>query len=233
MISPDLFGGFDPALVARIQAGNAQHKADQAKARAVRTANRHAVRRAKAEAELATLLPARIEDGDSWHVISHGNIDALSYLRHLLGASYFDYVGVSTWCIARQDLTEIAAWLDAGRIDHFALYAGEIFRNQYADEYEMVLRMREEYGVKFVMAKNHSKVTLCANHAEGYYVVVESSANVNTNPRIEQSCVTRSRELFEFYRGFFDGLKSIDRDSAQGSNVVPFARRAAAVGEGD
>lgn len=236
MISSDLFGGFDPSLVARIQAGNAQHKAEQAKARAVRTSNRHAVRRAKAEAELATLLPERIEDGDSWHVISHGNIDALSYLRHLLKPMYFDYVGVSTWCIARQDLTEIAAWLDAGRIDHFALYAGEIFRNQYGDEYEMVQRMRDDYGVRFVMAKNHSKVTLCANHAEGYYVVVESSANVNTNPRIEQACVTRSRELFEFYREFFDGLKSIDREgeAARAANVIAFPRpQALAPVEGD
>ena len=162
-----------------------------------------------------------------------GRNDALSYLRHLLKPTYFDYVGVSTWCIARQDLTEIAAWLDAGRIDHFALYAGEIFRNQYGDEYEMVLRMREQYGVHFVMAKNHSKVTLCANHAEGYYVVVESSANVNTNPRIEQACVTRSKELFDFYREFFDDIKSIDKDTAPGSNVVPFAPRAASPAEGD
>ena len=236
MISSDLFGGFDPALLARIQAGNVAHKAEQARARAVRTSNRHAVRRAKAESELATLLPERIEDGDSWHVISHGNIDALSYLRHLLKPTYFDYVGVSTWCIARQDLTEISAWLDAGRIDHFALYAGEIFRNQYGDEYEMVQRMRDDYGVHFVMAKNHSKVTLCANHAEDYYVVVESSANVNTNPRIEQACVTRSRELFEFYREFFDGLKSIDREgeAARAANVIAFPRAPApAPVEGD
>lgn len=233
MIASDLFGGFDPSLVARIQAGNAQHKAEQAKARVVRTSNRHAVRRAKAEAELATLLPERIEDGDSWHVISHGNIDALSYLRHLIKPAYFDYVGVSTWCIARPDLQEITGWLDAGKVDQFALYAGEIFRNQYGDEYEMVLRMREDYGVHFVMAKNHSKVTLCANHAEGYYVVVESSANVNTNPRIEQACVTRSKELFDFYRDFFDGIKSIDKETVPGSNVVRFVPRAASPAEGD
>ena len=37
MISSDLFGAFDPALVAQIQAGNAAHKAEQQKARAVRT----------------------------------------------------------------------------------------------------------------------------------------------------------------------------------------------------
>lgn len=231
-MSGDLFGGFDPALVARIQAGNAAHKTEQMKARAVRTSNRHAVRRAKAESELATLLPERIAEGDSWHVISHGNIDALSYLRHLIRPTFFDFVGVSTWCIARPDIQEIAAWLDAGRIDRFALYAGEIFRNQYGDEYEMVLRLREQYGVHFVMAKNHSKVTFACNEAEGYYVVVESSANVNTNPRIEQACVTASRELFDFYREFFAGIKSIDKETAPGSNVVPFAPRGPGL-EGD
>lgn len=214
MTSLDFFGDFDPNLVAQIERANTVQKQEERKARAVRTKNRHAVRRAKAEAELETLLPERIEDGDSWHVISHGNIDAPSYLRHLLKPTYFDFVGVSTWCIARPDIQEIADWLDTGRIDRFALYAGEIFRNQYGDEYEMVLSLREQYDVHFVMAKNHSKVTLCANYAEDYYVVVESSANVNTNPRIEQACVTRSRELFEFYRDFFDGIKSIDKDTA-------------------
>lgn len=208
----DLFEGFDPRLVAQIQAGNAVEKAEQKKARALRTSSRNVVRRAKAEAELAALLPPRIVNGDAWHVISHGNIDALSYLRHLLQDTYFDFVGVSTWCIARPDLEEISAWLDAGRIDRFALYAGEIFRNQYGDEYEMVMRMREDYGVHFAMAKNHSKVTFACNEADGYFVVVESSANVNTNPRIEQACVTASRELFEFYREFFAGIKNIDKD---------------------
>lgn len=210
----DLFSGFDDGLIRQVIAGHGQHKAAQARARAVKTANRHAMRRARSEAELAELLPAVIADGDSWHVASHGNIDALSYLRHLLnGVSHFDYVGMSTWCIARQDLSEISTWLDAGRIGEYSLFAGEIFRSQYGDEYEMVLRMMEDYGVRFLMAKNHSKVTLALNEQQGYAVVVESSANVNTNPRIEQACVTRSRELLEFYREFFEGLRSIDADT--------------------
>lgn len=230
----DLFSDFDPELVAKIKAANAAHAVQQVQARALRTRNKLAVRRAEAETELALLLPERITDGDSWHVISHGNIDALSYLRHLIKPNYFDYVGVSTWCIARPDLQEIADWLDAGKIDQFALYAGEIFRSQYGDEYEMMLKLQQEYGARFVMAKNHSKVTLACNHLDGYYLVVESSANVNTNPRIEQACVTASQELLDFYREFFEGIKSIDRDSA-GANVIEFPMRQATqyIGEGD
>lgn len=43
-----------------------------------------------------------------------------------------------------------------------------------------------------------------------YYLAIESSANVNTNPRIEQTAMHRSRELFQFYREFFRDLRSID-----------------------
>ena len=39
--------------------------------------------------------------------------------------------------------------------------------------------------------------------------------------------------LFDFYREFFDDIKSIDKDTAPGSNVVPFAPRATSPAEGD
>ena len=210
----DLFE-FDPQQVAAIEASMRQERADQAKARAQKVRSRVQMRRANAEKTLEEILPHRFEAGDSWHVISRGDIDALSYLRHALtGVSHFDHVLMSTWCIAKADLEEITAWLDAGRIDFFELYAGEIFPNQYGDEYEQMLRMCETYGARIVVAKNHSKVTLAANHEEGYYLAMESSANVNTNPRIEQTAIHCNAELHGFYLEFFHGIQSIDRHSA-------------------
>ena len=134
------------------------------------------------------------------------------YQVHALdGVSHFDHVLMSTWCVAKLDLEEIAAWIDAGRIDQFDLYAGEIFPSQYGDEYEAMHAMCETYGCRLVIAKNHSKITLARNTAEAYSLVIESSANVNTNPRIEQSTIHASAELFDFYLDFFSGIRSIDR----------------------
>ncbi len=62
---------------------------------------------------------------------------------------------------------------------------------------------------RLVIARNHSKVMLAMNDATGYYAAIESSANVNTNPRIEQTAIHRSADLYYFYRDFFDGLRSI------------------------
>ena len=208
----DLFEGFDPAEVARASRQFAADKAETRRATAQKSANRHHMRRANAEATLAEILPAKIAPGESWHVISRGDIDSLSYLRHVLaGVSHLDHVLMSTWCIAKNDLTEIAAWLDAGRIEQFDLYAGEIFPGSYGDEYEQIMKMCDLYGCRLIVAKNHSKVTLCAG--DDYRVVIESSANVNTNPRIEQSTLHNNAELHAFYLEFFNGVKSIDKST--------------------
>jgi len=170
------------------------------------------MRRATSEAHLSELLPTTFTDGESWHVMSRGDIDSLSYLRHILnGVSHLDHVLMSTWCIAKNDLTEISAWLEAGRIEQFDLYAGEIFPGSYGDEYEQFTKMCDVYGCRLVVAKNHSKITLCSN--ADTKLVVESSANVNTNPRIEQSTIHHNAALHAFYLEFFNGIKSIDKAS--------------------
>lgn len=216
MLMTDLFPGVDPAQIAAIEANLRRQKEADGEARATRARSRHHMRRAKAQAHLADILPARVDPGDSWHVVSHGDIDALSYLRHALGGvTHFDHVLLSTWCIAREDLIELSAWVDTGRIDQLELYLGEIFPSQYGDEYEQTLRMADTLGVRLVIARNHSKVTLAANHADGYYLAIESSANVNTNPRIEQTAMHANEDLCRFYLDFFHGIRSIDKHTAR------------------
>ena len=61
----DLFAGFDPAEVQAARGRIAADKAETRKAVARKSANRHHLRRAQAEATLAEILPPRIEPGDS------------------------------------------------------------------------------------------------------------------------------------------------------------------------
>lgn len=210
----DLFAGLDQSLVAGARHQHAVKKCETAHAIAIKRQNRHQLRRINAEAHLAEILPAEFTDGESWHVISRGDIDSLSFLRHVLnGVGYLDHVLISSWCIAKNDLTEITGWLDTGKIEQFDLFVGEIFPGSYGAEYEQVMKMRDLYGCKLIVAKNHSKVMLAHNRAEKKYIVIESSANVNTNPRIEQSAIHCDKDLYTFYMDFFNDIKSIDKSS--------------------
>lgn len=211
----------DRALLEQIERANQAEQEVQQRARAIAIQTRHRQRRAKSEAVLAEILPAELEPETSYHVITHGDVDSLTYLRHIVKAQELDGVYVSTWCMALTDIEEITAWLESGRVGLVHWFVGEIFPAQYGAEYEAVADAVARFGGRLVVARNHSKVTLAWCERAAYFAVVESSANVNTNPRIEQTSITRNEDLLLFYRDFFDGLQSIDRGSRDASRVRP------------
>ncbi len=192
-------------------------------ARAVRTRNRISLRRAKSEAKLRELLPPFIENGDTWHVISSGDVDSLSFLQHLMSSERWDYLLISTWCMAMQDVEQIAAWLACGDLRWLDAYTGEILPSQYPTVHEALCAAVRKHQGRVATFRNHSKVTLLGNREAGRFVVIESSANLNTNPRTEQTAVTADASLFHFYADYFDGIQSFNDNF---SNWAPWRQAA-------
>lgn len=182
----------------------------QRQAAAHRTRSRRHARRAASEARLAEILPPVIEDGDAWHILSQGDIDALSYLQHLLKATAMDYVALSTWCMAQADAEQLRDWLQAGTIGRLDAYVGEIFPGQYPGEHETLCAAARAHGGRVAVYRNHSKMFLCRAGDRAW--VIESSANINTNPRAENTVITADMDLFLHHKAHLDGIKSFDRN---------------------
>ena len=68
--------------------------------KARRTKNVHFDRRVKSELHLEECLPWHFEKGASYHCISHGDVDSLTYLRVIVKQQPLEYVLISTWCMA-------------------------------------------------------------------------------------------------------------------------------------
>lgn len=181
------------------------------RARAMKITNRHLFRRARAESVLAEVLPERLAPGDSWHVISHGDIDSMSYVAHVIKGQPLDYLMISTWVMAAPDVRLLERWVDEQRIGRLDFNFGEHMPAEYGDIYMAASQLAQYTGGTAKIARNHSKVALLANFVEGFYCAIEISANVNTNPRIEQTALHCSRELYAFYREFFDGIQTIHK----------------------
>lgn len=188
----------------------------------IRKTSRIETRRAKTEAVLLEILPTPMEMGTSYHVISHGDVDALSYLIHLSKSHAFETVLISTWCMAMPDLEWLRQQIENGRIGRIDFCLGEIFPSQYPDEYLTCQAMVELGDATLKIARNHAKVMAGASPRDNIWFAIESSSNVNTNPRIEQTAVHMSRELHDFYRDFYAGIQSID-----GARYVKPKRRTA------
>ncbi len=135
-----------------------------------------------------------------------GDIDSLSFLKAVLRQQPLDYVLASTWVISREHILQLWEWIDKGMIKKLDIYIGEIFKGKH--EHQLLMEMYEEHPDlgRVAIFRNHSKVY--AGTGPLFSFGIQSSANINTNPRTEQACIIIDQGLFEFYKEFFDGINS-------------------------
>ena len=166
-------------------------------------------RRAFSETQLLDICDLPFQEGDSYHFITGGDVDGLSYLKIVLRQQDLDYCLFSTWCMASEDVHQIKDWLESGKIKKMDAYMGEIFPGTYRLEYALLKPTIEAHGGRVAVFRNHSKIF--AGYGDKLYFGIETSANINTNPRTENGCITIDKKLFEFYKEYFDGIVSFDK----------------------
>lgn len=181
----------------------------QKSVKSMRAKERHFERRVKSELALEQELPWHFENGCTYHCISFGDVDSLTYLRTIIKQQRVEYALLSTWCMAITDAEEIKKWLDNGYLGRIDFYVGEIFEKSYSGVYIYILENCLRNGGRICTFRNHSKVM--AGYGEKFDFAIASSANVNTNPRCEQTTITISTEVAEFYKTFYDDIRSFNR----------------------
>ena len=164
----------------------------------------HTVSRILSEIALEKKLPFHFEQGVSYHCFSFGDVDSLTYMRVIVKQQYIKYAILSTWCIAMEDISEIKDWLEKKYIDRIDIFVGEIFKSTYIWVWNALVELGKEFNCRVSIFRNHSKVMVI--FGENFDAVIESSANVNTNPRSEQTCVTVDTDLALWYKSIFDNV---------------------------
>lgn len=171
-------------------------------------------RRAFSEVKMLEAMKyVALENGKTYNFITAGDVDSLSYLKIVLNQHNLDYVLASTWCMAAEDILQFANWYKEGKIRHLDMYVGEIFPGSYKVEWAMVKKFYNDHpdAGRVAVFKNHSKIYAGCNIAEDFYFGIQTSANINTNPRTEQGSITIDKGLFDFYKNYFDGIKSFEK----------------------
>ncbi len=112
--------------------------------------------------------------------------------------------------MARLDIEEFHRQIMLGRVGELSFYLGEIFPGSYPEEYAEICEVCRDSGGRVAVFRNHSKVM--AGYGEKFGFVIESSANINTNPRTEQTVITINKELADFYFEFYGKITSFDKD---------------------
>lgn len=163
------------------------------------------MRRYSSEQALMTCAPWHLQDGDTLHCLSYGDVDALTYIRHILRQQRAMYLLVSSWCYGLEDVLEIGSWCQRGIVGRLDAYMGEIARASYAACQDDMERIAKSTGGRCGVFRNHSKVAVILG--ERYDCVITSSANINTNPRCENTVITCDTNTALWYKDFFDSIQ--------------------------
>ena len=166
-------------------------------------------RRAFSETQLLDLTLGPFQNGDCYNFITAGDVDSLSYLKLILRQQSLDYVLVSTWCMAGDDILQFKEWIESGRIKKIDFYVGEIFPGTYAIEFRELQKIITPEIGRIAVFRNHSKIF--AGYGDKFHFGIQTSANINTNPRCENGCIQINKSIFDFYKEYFDGIKSFEK----------------------
>lgn len=188
-----------------------------------RAGKRQLSRKASSERALEESLDWYFQEGDCYHCFSFGDVDSMSYFKHVLKQQRVNYLAISTWCMAGADVEDLEKWYDRGYIGRVDFFLGEIFPGSYPEVYEMTKAFCRKCGGRLVIFRNHSKIMIVKG--EKFDCLIESSANVNTNPRSENTVLTVDKPLVSSYIELFAGIKSFNREF---DDVEPYTESEAA-----
>lgn len=162
-------------------------------------------RRFFSEKALLETIDWHFNDGEIHCVITGGDVDSLTFLKHVLRQQKLHYCLVSSWCFGIEDTLEIKTWVEKKLIDRIDFYVGEIARASYAKCTEDLIDISAMTNGRCAVFRNHSKVILC--YGDKFTCAILSSANVNTNPRTENTTIICEKEVADFYKSYFDDIK--------------------------
>lgn len=144
------------------------------------------------------------ENGMTIHCLTGGNVDFMTFLRFALRQQQAEYMLVSSWCYGVEDVAELAEWVDRGMVMRLDAYMGEIASASYAMCQQELEDAAQKSGGRVGVFRNHAKVGVVIG--ERFDCVITSSANVNTNPRCENTVITCDADIAMWYKDFFDGI---------------------------
>jgi len=114
-----------------------------------RWGHRHIARKLTSEAALSDAMAWHFQEGDCFHCFSWGDVDALTYVRHVLRQQRVLYLAISTWCMAGEDVEELREWHRRGMLGRVDFFMGEIFPGSYSEVYAAAVQLAAEYVEMF------------------------------------------------------------------------------------
>lgn len=160
----------------------------------------------KANEYLHQVLTGLPELGTTWHCISNSRFNFWSFVPAVLAylGNYTTTLHIATWTTNNVNSKELIDLYDSGKIGKVVFVVGNYFKVREAPVYNFLASKLLERKQTIISGEHHAKILLLQN--EEHYITIESSANLTSNPRTEQFCYSNDKDLYHFYKSWFESL---------------------------
>ncbi len=145
----------------------------------------------------------RLPDNDEiFTLISvSGGFSSLAIILSIAQKEKIEQIYCSTFRIGKEHFKKLYGSFLSGNIKFAEFYTSDVQKKTDKDKYDylgFIKNICTETKLIVKPVKNHSKVILMKT-LKGNYYIVETSSNLNENPKIEQFSISNDVELFDFY----------------------------------
>lgn len=151
--------------------------------------------------DLSDICPHLPTDDECFKFISKGGFSSASFVALVSEHAIINNLYCSTFHVGKKEMLLLNSLYDRGKLKNVNLvmfskvFEKESSKYKYGD---IVKKICEKNGWKLKILRNHSKLFLFDTDNGKY--VLETSSNLNENPKIEQFSFEKSAECFEFYK---------------------------------
>jgi len=136
-----------------------------------------------------------IEKNTDTFILTYGQFSLIDGLMAILDQTGPAHVGISTWTAAHGDLTRSAELLETAEILSFRMIVDRSFKTRQPNYYTHMVKL---FGIESIRAiRVHAKFMVIRN--TDWNIVVRTSMNLNTNPRLENMEISDNKEFAEFF----------------------------------
>jgi hypothetical protein len=136
-----------------------------------------------------------------------GGFSSISIIKYIAEKETIDNLMAVTFRIGKKQIIELNNLYESGFLKN-AKFITSTSQERLDREYDYL----ETIG--YFVKKNHWQIACYNNHAKVYlmktekqnYFVLETSSNLNENPKMEQFILSNDQMLYDFYYNLFDNL---------------------------
>jgi len=134
--------------------------------------------------------------------ITKGQFSLIELIAVILSQTGPADVFISTWTAAGADLTDAFQLLESGKMTQCRFLVDHTFQRRKP---AFAAKIRELFGIDAVrVTKNHAKFVLIRN--DKWDIVLKTSMNLNTNPRLEDFDIQDDKVMADFLQGLMDEI---------------------------